>query len=145
MDSVIVQSPSGPAVFVEILAQLIGRFRLLAAWTTYCAPGVPPKRTVTVPSPLFTRPRVRGRSLSGETACVRPFELPVKFESPGYAAVIRIEPGGKTDVLKTAMPETNATGEPKATPFVRNCTLPVGVVNAGATGVNVAVKITFDP
>ncbi|HUE22022.1 MAG TPA: hypothetical protein VMQ86_10090 [Bryobacteraceae bacterium] len=43
------------------------------------------------------------------------------------------------------MPDDSAAGEPKFDPSMANCTVPVGVPVAGATGVTVAVKLTAWP
>src|ERR1051325_1823032 len=42
-------------------------------------------------------------------------------------------------------PPERATGLPKATPLVRNWTVPLGVPAAGATALTVAVKVTDWP
>src|SRR5258706_15437210 len=95
MESVMVQRPSGPAMLVEILTQATGGMRLVAAWTTYSTPGVPAKVTVTVPFPLSLSPSVRGAWLAGETICTKALVRPAKFASPGYAAGMLFEPGGR--------------------------------------------------
>jgi hypothetical protein len=54
--------------------------------------------------------------------------LPVKIESPEYIAVIVWEPAESADVLpEVALPLVRVTGEPKFTPSILNCTVPVAV------------------
>src|SRR6185369_8691867 len=71
--------------------------------------------------------------------------LPVKLASPAYSAVMLFVPGLSKAVLKLAAPLTRMTGSPAATPFVRNCTEPVGVPAPGATAVRLAVNVTLEP
>ena len=59
-----VHCPSAPAVFVAALAHEAATVRFVVVWTKYCAPGLPPKVTVTVPSRLSRIPRTLGTGLA---------------------------------------------------------------------------------
>src|SRR5258708_2183485 len=69
----------------------------------------------------------------------------MKGPSPGYSAMMAFVPGLRDEVEKWALPPLNDAGPPAARPLIRNCTEPLGTPLAGATGVTVAVKVTFDP
>ena len=51
----------------------------------------------------------------------------------------------RVEVLACAIPPLTGTGEPRLEPSTINWTVPVGVTDAGATGVIVAVNVTVCP
>src|ERR1041385_671717 len=69
---------------------------------------------------------------------------PEKSPSPAYSAEIVFKPAGSDAVLKLALPLMSAIGLPAATPFVRKRMFPVGVAVAGAMGLIVTTKVTFE-
>ena len=91
-------------------------------------------------------PSVLGVCAVPDTTCVKLLVLPRKFPapSPAYATLTVLEPEGRV-VVTDAMPPASVMRAPRATPFVRNCTVPVGKDVAGETGVKVAVKVMLDP
>jgi hypothetical protein len=72
--------------------------------------------------------------------------LVVKLPSPEYIAVMECGPTASVVILaEIALPPDSATGEPKLTPSILNCTVPVGVPDPGALAVAVAVNVTLWP
>ena len=71
--------------------------------------------------------------------------LVAKVSSPEYMAEIVCEPAVRLMIESlVAVPEPRATGGPKSTPSIRNCTVPVGMPNSGAAA-TVAVKVSESP
>src|SRR5438045_4921318 len=75
---------------------------------------------------------------------MRPLVDPLKLPSPAYSAEIMFDPGVNVVGLKLAIAPTSETGLPIAIPFVRNCTMPVGMAAAGEIGPTVAMKVTLE-
>lgn len=68
--------------------------------------------------------------------------LPLKFESPEYAAVTECEPGAREDVEKVAWPEPLIETVDNVVEPSLKVTVPVGVPAPGAAGVTVAVNVS---
>src|ERR1700747_1747593 len=77
------------------------------------------------------------------TTCCKLLLLPSRLLSPLYCAATVFVPAGKPAISALALPLTSALVL-KATPLVRNTTLPVGLLVADSTALTVAVKVTFE-
>src|SRR5207248_2185288 len=71
--------------------------------------------------------------------------LPLKFPSPLYCAVIACPPTDRLEVVSAALPSAASVTTPSVTVPSLNVAVPVGVPNAGATTVTVAVNVTDWP
>ena len=74
-------------------------------------------------------------------------EVPRKFPSPVYSAVMVCVPWDRAEVVKLPTPPglPRLAGEPSGRPSHLNWTVPLGIPLPGATADSVAAKVRFEP
>src|ERR1035438_6292601 len=76
----------------------------------------------------------------------RKLVLPRGLAAPIYSALTVLDPCGRELVIRVATPlPFSAIESQRATPFVLNKTVPVGIPAPGATAPSAAVKVTSAP